>query len=141
TETNGQEMQFRQKLLSWSSHAASWLDQTDIPVHLIRYEDLLNDTAGTLSGALDFAEVAASADKIKRAVTSCRFAFLCEEEQRNGFAEAPRRGIQFFRRGKAGGWRDDLTREQVVRIESRQGRLMRRLGYELSYASDLACAG
>jgi hypothetical protein len=139
--TNSQDMQFQQRLWGWSRHVASWLDQNDISVHLIRYEDLLRDTAGTLSGVLAFASVAASADKISRAVTSCEFAFLREEEQRNGFAEASRLGVRFFRRGKAGAWRGDLTREQVVRIESRHGRMMRRLGYELSCASDLARTG
>ena len=31
--------QLRQKLPTWSGHIASWLDQSDIPVYLIRYED------------------------------------------------------------------------------------------------------
>lgn len=139
--TNSQGPQFRQKLRGWSTHVASWLDQTDVPVHLIRYEDLLEDTAGTLSGALAFAGVAVSMDKINRAVASCDFVCFRAEEERNGFVEAPRRGIKFFRRGQAGGWHDDLTCEQVIRIESRHGRMMRRLGYELSHASDLARTG
>jgi aryl sulfotransferase len=141
TETNSQEMQFRQKLRGWSTHVASWLDQTDVPVHLVRYEDLLKDTAGTLSGALAFAGVAVSMGKINRAVASCDFVCFRAEEERNGFVEAPRRGIKFFRRGRAGGWHDDLTCEQVIRIESRHGRMMRRLGYEPSHASDLARTG
>ncbi|MGN6717147.1 MAG: sulfotransferase domain-containing protein [Candidatus Binatia bacterium] len=141
TKSTSQELQFRQKLLSWSSHAASWLDQTDIPAHLIRYEDMLNDTGGALSDALVFAGVAVSADKINRAVASCGFESLREQEWRNGFAEAPRRGTRFFRRGETGAWRYDLTREQVVRIESCHAVMMHRLGYKLSYASDLARAG
>ncbi len=38
-----QQNQLRQKLSGWSGHIASWLDQTDIPVHLIRYEDMQAD--------------------------------------------------------------------------------------------------
>jgi hypothetical protein len=140
-KTRRQNIQLRQKLRGWSEHVASWLDQADIPVHLIRYEDLHRDTARTLGGALEFAGIEASADKLDRAVESCGFASLREEEQRNGFAEAPRRGIEFFRRGEVGAWRHDLTREQVVRIESHHARMMDRLGYELSHASDLACTG
>jgi aryl sulfotransferase len=140
-KTNRQERQFRQTPLSWSSHAASWFDQTDFPLYLIRYEDLLTDTAGTLSGVLDFAGFAAPADKIDRAVKSCVFAVLREEEQRNGFAETQRPGQEFFRRGEAGGWRNELSREQILRIETDHGRMMLRLGYELSSVSDLAHAG
>lgn len=47
-KTNRQDVQLRQKVHGWSEHAGSWLDQTDIPVHLIRYEDLLRDTARIL---------------------------------------------------------------------------------------------
>jgi aryl sulfotransferase len=140
-KTTGQEMQFRQRLLSWSSHAASWLDQTDFPVCLIRYEDLLKDTVGTLSSVLDFAGVVASADKINRAAQSCAFVLLRDEERRNGFAEAPRPGIKFFRRGEAGGWRDELNPEQILRIETHHWRMMQRLGYGLSCISDLGRAG
>jgi hypothetical protein len=39
-------IQLRQKLGGWSGHTASWLDQTDLPVYLIRYEDLCNNAAG-----------------------------------------------------------------------------------------------
>ena len=50
--TTKQDSQLRQKLPGWSGHVASWLDQTDIPVHLVRYEDLQIDTAAMLRRAL-----------------------------------------------------------------------------------------
>jgi hypothetical protein len=74
-------------------------------------------------------------------VASCDFAVLRLQEQQNGFAEAPRLGVKFFRRGEVGSWQDELTREQVVRIESCHEKMMLGLGYNLSHAAQLACAG
>ncbi len=138
---NAQSFELRQKLHDWSGHAASWLDQGDIPVCLIRYEDLRRDTAGTFRRALAFVGLSATEEKINQAVACSDFALLREQEERNGFKEAPGPGMKFFRRGEVGSWRDELTREQVIRIESRHERMMLRLGYELSYASELARAG
>jgi hypothetical protein len=138
-----QHIQLRQQLPGWSGHIASWLDQSDIPVHLIRYEDLKADTVAILSRALAFAGRAASDEEIRRAVAFADFAELKNQETDRGFREAPRRqpGVPFFRRGEAGGWRDELTGEQVARIEAEHAPMMLRLGYALSAAANLAWTG
>jgi len=138
-----QHNQLRQKLPGWGGHIASWLDQSDIPVHLIRYEDMQADTAGTLRRALGFAGHAAREEEIDRAVTFADFAQLQAQEREKGFREAPRpnAGGNFFRRGEAGGWRDELSPEQVARIETEHAPMMRRLGYALSCKPQLAFAG
>ncbi len=133
--------QFRQQLHGWSGHIASWLDQADIPVHTVRYEDLLFDTFGTLRRALAFAGHIASDDEIARAVAFADFAQLRRQEADKGFRQAPRPDCRFFRRGEAGAWRDELTAGQVAQIERDHGPTMRRLSYELSSAPSLACAG
>lgn len=129
-----QHNQFRQQLPSWSGHLTSWLDQTDIPVHVLRYEDMQADTIGTFRQALAFAGRDASEDQIGRAVEFSRFHELQSQERTKGFREAPRPQTNgsFFRRGKSGTWRDELTAEQVARIEAAHSLLMRRMGYELS---------
>jgi aryl sulfotransferase len=142
-QTNRQHVQLRQQLPGWSAHVASWLEQSDIPVHLIRYEDMQADTAGTLRRALEFAGRPAGDAEIARAVKFSDFAQLRQQEQDKGFREAPRphMGGNFFRRGAAGGWRNELTAEQAARIETDHTAMMRRLGYELSAAPALARAG
>ena len=142
-KTNRQHNQLRQKLPGWTGHIASWLDQSDIPVHLIRYEDLQADALSALRGALAFAGRAASDDEMKRAVAFADFAQLRQQEQSKGFREAPRPHTagNFFRRGTAGGWRDELTAEQAARIETSHAVTMRRLGYELSSEPALARTG
>jgi aryl sulfotransferase len=140
--TGRQHGQFRQKLPGWSGYVASWLDQTDLPLHLVRYEDMQADTVGTLRQALDFAGRRASDQEIRRAVDFANFDELKRQEQEKGFCELPRPhlGGVFFRRGEVGAWRDELTAEQVARIEAAHAPMMRRLGYELAGAM-LARAG
>lgn len=123
------DLQFRQRLLGWSGFAASWLDQTDIPVHLVRYEDMIADTAGTAAAALAFAGVAAAPDRLERAIAFASMDELQRQESEKGFREAPRKTRRFFRRGTSGGWRDELSTEQVIRIEHDHGAMMDRLGY------------
>jgi aryl sulfotransferase len=127
------DTQLRHKLSGWSGHVASWLEQTDIPVHLLRYEDLQADTFGALRRALAFARRPVTDEEITRAIACADFAELRRQEQDKGFGETPRRaGGLFFRRGEVGCWRDELTPEQVARIEATHGPMMRQLGYELS---------
>ena len=140
-KTNRLDVQFRQRLRGWSEHVAGWLDQTDIPVCLIRYEDLRANTAAVLGRVLAFAGLSATRQKMDHVVASCDFMRLREQELQNGFSETPRPGVKFFRRGEAGGWLDELSREQVLRIETDHRPMMLRLGYELSCDSDLARAG
>jgi aryl sulfotransferase len=80
---------------------------------------------------------------MRRAVAFADFAELKKQELDKGFREAPRpqAGGNFFRRGVAGGWRDELSPEQVARIEAEHGPMMRRLGYDLASPTNLACAG
>jgi len=139
-----QSNQLRQQLPAWSGYHESWLAQTDIPVHLVRYEDMQADTEGVFRRALAFAGRNASDEQITRAVRFARFEELKQQEDEKGFREAPvaRPGGQFFRRGETGAWRDELSTEQVARIEAAHARMMRRLGYTLSSAPlrALACA-
>jgi hypothetical protein len=126
--------QFRQQLHGWSGYQASWLDQADLPLHLVRYEDMHADTEGVLRRALAFAGRSASDEQIARAVAFARFDELKKQELERGFREATnaRLGGTFFRRGETGAWRDELAAEQVERIERTHASMIQRLGYRLS---------
>lgn len=128
--------QLRQRLLDWSGHVASWLGQTDIPVHLVRYEDLQADAPAAFRAALAFAGHSATEDQILRAVRLASFAELQRQEQAKGFREAPSRiASGFFRRGEAEAWRDELTPAQAARIAKEHAAMMSRLGYEFEVRS------
>jgi hypothetical protein len=129
-ERDRQPGQLRQRLLNWSDFTASWLDQRDVPIHLIRYEDMQIDAASALHDGLRFAGVETDADETELAAHSVDFDELQRQEQEHGFREAPhnKRG-GFFRNGVAGGWRNELNTDQAVRIEREHGPMMKRLGY------------
>ena len=137
-ELDGSSRQLRQKLFSWSQHVASWLEQRDIPTHLVRYEDLVADTAGVFRGLLSFAGASAADDAIDCAVRFSQFALLQQQERESGFFEAPHpfRGSVFFRRGRPGGWRDELMPGQLARIEAEHAAMMRRLRYQLEIVQE-----
>ena len=132
--------QLRQQLLGWGGYAASWLDQNDVPVHLVRYEAMHAAPGPTLRAALDFAGWPVDDATIARAFTFAAMDELQRQEADTGFSEAPRGkegASRFFRRGVAGGWRDELTREQVTRIEQDHAAMMERLGYAPATSEDL----
>ncbi|HXQ16148.1 MAG TPA: sulfotransferase domain-containing protein [Caulobacteraceae bacterium] len=134
-----QPQQLRQRLLDWSGHVASWLDQADIPVHLVRYEDLQSDPLTTFTAAMAFAGRTPDRAALERAIEYSRFERLQAQERERGFVEWRSRNAAtlFFRRGQSQGWRSELNAEQVRRIESVHGSMMARLGYRPSAERDV----
>ncbi|MTJ80479.1 MAG: sulfotransferase domain-containing protein [Telmatospirillum sp.] len=127
----GQTRQLRQRLLDWSGHVASWLGQGDIPVHLVRYEDLSTQPVAAFGAALAFAGVSVSDEVLARAVDYSSFSRLQAQEREKGFLEwqhSGRAGL-FFRRGTCDGWKGELSDGQIRRIEMAHGPMMARLGY------------
>ncbi len=129
-----QPNQLRQQLRGWSGFHASWIDQRVLPVHRVRYEDLQADVSDAFARALNFAEQPVSVEQVERAANFADFAQLQAQERSRGFREAPprRRGAaapRFFRNGRAGGWRSELTADQCATIERAHGGMMAALGY------------
>lgn len=114
---------------SWSTHAASWLDQGDLPVLCVAYEQLSLDPGRELARIAAWLGVEAADDRIMAAVAACSFDSLAAREIVGGFAEAASPGRAFFRRGRAGGWRDELAAELVAEVERDHAVVMARLGY------------
>lgn len=129
-----QNVQLRQRLLDWSGHAASWLDQHDLPLHLVRYEDLKTAPVDTFQAAMDFVGRACTRTDVEKAVDFAGFDRLQAQEKARGFTEWRPRGSSelFFRRGESQGWRQELTPDQATRIETAHAPMMARLGYAVA---------
>lgn len=122
--------QLAQPLGDWSGHVRSWLDQTDIPVLLLRYEDMLADPVRGLQLMADHLGIAQDGRTLRAAIDATQFDALQAQEQAHGFKERQTGSTApFFRRGLAGGWRRDLTAAQAARITADHGQVMRQLGY------------
>ena len=118
-----------QNLLSWSRHVLSWVDQQSIPVHLVRYEDMLYSPLETFEGVIRFAGFQLDPARLQKAIEAASFGNLQKQEQEKGFRERPPTSPAFFRQGRAGSWREVLTDAQRDQIIFDQREVMQRFGY------------
>ena len=126
---NGTGSQFSQMISCWSRHVRSWTEQTDIPVLVLRYEDLLADPLTYFARAVHFAGLGADIEDIQAAIEASRFDKLQSQEQRERFKETPRGTTHFFRKGQAGDWRNHLSKAQIQAIVTKHGQVMGAHGY------------
>jgi hypothetical protein len=117
---------------SWPEHVAGWLGCTTCPVLLVRYEDLVADTADMLRRIVAFIGLPVEEERIIRAVARADFSRLQRQEREGGFQEAPAhtRSGRFFREGRSGQWRNEMSPEQIELLAGICGETMIRLGYE-----------
>lgn len=113
------------------SHAASWVQTMDavgraFEAHrpedrlLVRYEELLDDTAGGLAGVLRWLGVQSSPQHIEDIVP--RHAFSAGPETDRGRGRPKRAAMP-------GLWRENFTAEEQARVEEIMGSKLLQLGY------------
>ena len=117
-EENGySDFQF---ISSWDTNFESWKVQKKIPIKIIKYEDLLNETYSVINDIIDFINKTTNSkdrinkNKIKNAVSSSLFSKLKEKEKNEGFFEAPQSKLRdskipFFNLGPKNNWKKILN--------------------------------
>jgi len=124
------------RLGAWSEHVRSWLDESGLPIHIVRYEDLLRDPESSFAAVVSACGLDVEERRLRQAVAFSSFAELRRQEEANGFRERSARAPgPFFRRGEAGAWTEELEPELVGRLISAHGETMERLGYEIPVPS------
>jgi hypothetical protein len=78
------------------------------PKVLVRYEELLADTLGTMRRIFDTLGLPVDEEQLSRVVEQHSWESIPEDEKGKG---------RFFRKATPGGWREDLTSEQVETVE------------------------
>src|SRR5258706_334359 len=68
-------------------------------------------------------------EQLKTAIERSSFEKLRQQEAEHGFREKPEAAERFFREGRAGQWREKLSRRQVRRIVSDHKRMMKKFSY------------
>jgi hypothetical protein len=116
----------------WHRHVASWLDVSDRPVHVVRYEDLRRDTEAALHPILDFLGLSAPDEAISSAVANNSMEGMRakQDRARRSVFRGRAQGRDVVRTGSVGGWRDWMDEEDVALLERTAGPVLRRLGYE-----------
>jgi len=126
----GLSNQLRQRLGSWSGHVQSWLDESGLPVHIVRYEDLFQKPESAFSEVVHFCGLPYEETRVRKAVAFSDFSELRCQEKNNGFREGSvQASAPFFRRGQAGAWREELPLELAERLIAAHGEMMKRFGY------------
>jgi hypothetical protein len=126
---NLQPTQIHQRMGTWSRHVQSWLEQTVMPLHVVRYEDMIAAPLETFGAVVRFIGWDVDTARLENAVRFSSFEEMKRQESERGFHEKPRSAASFFRKGKAGDWRETLTPTQTARIVEQHGALMARFGY------------
>ena len=102
----------------WDDHVRSWTGAPGLPLHVMRYEDMLADAEKAYRALFGFLRVPVDKAQMRRTLKATSFRALQKQERETGFGERPAGMKQFFARGAAGGWREDLTPAQVARIRA-----------------------
>lgn len=129
---------YADRLGSWEDHTLSWLRlRKGKPLYrLVRYEDLLSDTATELRRLVDLWRMDAQTERIERAVKLSSAAQMRSLEQKQwkqwGTTKNTRSDIPFVREATSGGWRGKLSPVSAHKIGVAWGATMEELGYEVS---------
>ena len=121
--------QLRQILMSWKNHVQSWKNQSEIKVHFVRYEDMLQKPMETFVEIVRFLGLVYDEGRIKQAIINSDFKTLQHMEEEKGFKERLQQSKQFFWKGKIGNYREYLSKEQIQRIVEYNYDTMKEFGY------------
>ena len=130
-----------QFISSWSTNYKSWRIQKEIPIKIIRYEDLLKETYVVFKDVIEFINKTLhikekiNKDKLKNSVGSTFFDKLKNDEKNNGFVEAvPSKNnkgkIPFFNLGPDNDWKKILDKDQQTKLTDMFQEDLIELGYK-----------
>ncbi len=116
----------------WSSNYNSWKYYQARKIHLVRYEDMINNSEKTFRNILDylskFLPLKLNNEKIKSALELTSFSNLSSIENKTGFTEIGS-GEKFFRKGEVGEWKKKLDPKLANKLEEAFKKEMLELNY------------
>lgn len=130
SERNG-GLQVRQHMGRWDQHVCSWADQEELPIFVMRYEDMLEKGIETFQAMAEFLGLPAQRELIEQTLAKTSIKRLQQlEEQVGDFAEKPSGCERFFRSGRTGEGAEQLSVEQRRRLTNSLGSVMERYRYK-----------
>ena len=115
---------------TWSNHVSSWVGEKDFPVHVVKYEDMVESPERELREVIEFMDIGWDIDESRLSVAADSVAIskMRRAEKESGFRENRGRGESFFNEGGSR-WRHELGPKWIKQIEEDHGEVMRLLGY------------
>lgn len=123
---------------SWAENVSTWLmtRRNDPRFLLLRYEDMIADTADELAKIASFMGIAATRERLLQAVERSSADNMRKLEKEHShmssMTKSSRQDLPFVRSASKGGWKSGLPETEVAKIETAWAPLMHCLGYELS---------
>lgn len=115
----------------WDEHVSGWLLGPHDNRLVVRYEELYQNTAAVLKRVLDFSGIRYQTEEIARAAEASGFERMQSLEKKFGCEGVRKDGLEYFiRRGRVGGYRDELDSESLRLLEEKCSPLMQEVGYE-----------
>ena len=116
-----------QFISSWSNNYKSWKIQKDLPIKIVRYEDLLEKTFFVTREIIEFVDKISKSNqkldvqKLRNSVNSTSFKKLQKNEKEKGFSEAiysknKKKMIPFFNLGPDNNWKNILDKAFVKKL-------------------------
>lgn len=121
--------QVTQYMGSWSDHYNSWKNLYRENIEVIRYEDMLNDSFATFNKVVKCIGWEKTNEEIEKAISVSDFKNLRSVEEQAGFREKPKETKHFFRQGKSGQWKNEITPEQAKTLVDRHFYTLLELNY------------
>ncbi|MEM7499247.1 MAG: sulfotransferase domain-containing protein [Pseudomonadota bacterium] len=118
-----------QYLGDWSEHVRSWTQPRDIPVLVLRYEDLLADPTAGFTSLLEHIGVPVVEERLARAVRFSSFDEVRAQEEQAGFVEKSPSAQRFFHAGGSGKWREKIAPKKAAAFAEKHRAVMERYGY------------
>lgn len=114
---------------NWDTYNGAWLAEMKKEngnIHMIRYEDLLSDTFGTMEAILnDYLGIErVDSDKLKATVE--KFSFEIQAKRKKGQEQKN----SFLRKGIAGDWKNYFGEKEKEAFKMHAGDMLVKLGYE-----------
>lgn len=118
---------------SWQEHVNSWtggnMQNSELSLHIIRYEDLLSDTEGQLLQLAGLLRLDTTKGAVQRAVASANIEKMRLREEKGMRESEKAKGFQFIGPATCREWKDKLTSHQLDLINRYAGDAMDRHGY------------
>lgn len=125
----GNAEQVPQLVGSWSQNVASWTSRPNPALHVMRYEDMVERTEDAFGALIRFLHLSPQVDRFKRAIEFTAFDTMQKVEAEDGFLDRTSHQDTFFRSGKTGGWRVELTPDEAQSVVDAHREQMMRFGY------------
>ena len=130
-ESNGKR--YKKTLMgNWSNHYNSWKKYNSCKVLIIKYEHMIINEQETFMTVINYLKEVNDTEfdekKFKKALGQSQFSELQKLEKTEGFSEVGSSGV-FFRSGKIGSWRNEVSVDLVKKTEKVFNKEMKELGY------------